>query len=208
LIPPQFRTWGAVPASHFIDDMMRYLGHDYYVGYLSAAEAHDAAHQRPQVFQVVTNARLRPRSFGRVQVDFILSSRTTAKQFQNIRTPTGSMRVSTPEVTVLDLVTAPNHGGGLSNVATVIGDLLEDDKLDVDRLLRASSAYTAPVLQRAGWLIQLAANETGKQIDLRSLRGVIRNNSAATLLLSGNPPDGLLDKTWDVIVNAEIELDR
>ena len=37
------------------------------------------------------------------------------------------MRVSTPEVTVLDLVASPGHGGGLSNVATVVGDLLEDD---------------------------------------------------------------------------------
>ena len=54
LIPPEFRTWRAVPASHFVDDMMRHLGHAYYVGYLSAAEIHDAAHQRPQVFQVVT----------------------------------------------------------------------------------------------------------------------------------------------------------
>jgi hypothetical protein len=29
LIPPEFRTWRAVPASHFVDDMMRYLGHEY-----------------------------------------------------------------------------------------------------------------------------------------------------------------------------------
>ena len=43
MIPPEFRSWGAVPATHFIDPMMRFLGHDYYVGYLSAAEAHGAA---------------------------------------------------------------------------------------------------------------------------------------------------------------------
>lgn len=77
LIPPQFRTWRAVPASHFIDDMMRFLGHAYYVGFLSAAEVHDAGHQRPQTFQVATSERLSTRTFGRVRVEFVLNTRTS-----------------------------------------------------------------------------------------------------------------------------------
>jgi predicted transcriptional regulator of viral defense system len=99
LIPPEFRTWRAVPASHFVEDMMRYLGHEYYVGYLSAAEIHDAAHQRPQTFQVVTDQRLKTRTFGRVRVTFILSSHTAQRPTVTVNTPTGTMRVSTPEAT-------------------------------------------------------------------------------------------------------------
>ena len=64
-IPAEYRSWRAVPASHFIDPMMRHLDHGYYVGYLSAAEVHGAAHQRPQVFQVITDARLNDRTFDR-----------------------------------------------------------------------------------------------------------------------------------------------
>lgn len=44
-IPPEYRSWRAVPASHFIDPLMRHLGHDYYMCLLTAAEAHGFAHQ-------------------------------------------------------------------------------------------------------------------------------------------------------------------
>ena len=61
-IPPEYRSWGAVPASHFIDPLMNHLGHPYYVGYLSAAEVYGAAHRRPQVFQVVSDVQVRSSS--------------------------------------------------------------------------------------------------------------------------------------------------
>jgi len=44
-IPPEFRSWGVVPGAHFVDPMMRHLGHDYYVCFLSAAEVHRFSHQ-------------------------------------------------------------------------------------------------------------------------------------------------------------------
>ncbi len=44
-VPPQYRTWGAVPAIDFIDPMLQVGGYRYYVGLLSAAELHGAAHQ-------------------------------------------------------------------------------------------------------------------------------------------------------------------
>jgi hypothetical protein len=70
-IPPEYRSWGAVPALWFVDALMAHLDRVYYVGYLSAAEVHGAAHQRPQVFQVVVDRDLRARSFGRVRLRFI-----------------------------------------------------------------------------------------------------------------------------------------
>ncbi len=42
-IPAEYRSWQAVPASHFIDPMMRHLDHDSYVAYLFAADLHGAA---------------------------------------------------------------------------------------------------------------------------------------------------------------------
>jgi hypothetical protein len=40
---------------------------------------------------------------------------------------------------VLDLVGDPRQGGRLSNIATVIGELLQHDKLDVTRLVRRAA---------------------------------------------------------------------
>ena len=36
VVPPEYRSWGVVPAEWFIDDLMRHLGHSYYVALLSA----------------------------------------------------------------------------------------------------------------------------------------------------------------------------
>jgi predicted transcriptional regulator of viral defense system len=207
LIPPEFRTWGAVPASHFIDDMMRFLGHAYYVGYLSAAEIHDAGHQRPQTFQVVTNERLRTRMFGRVHIDFILSAHTVTRPTILANTPTGTINVSTPEATVFDLVSTPERSGGLSNVATIIGDLLDDERLLVDELVRIAHGWSASVVQRAGWLIELVARNLDHSVNLDSLASIGSRLVHPTKLV---PSAGLgsLNERWNVIVNTEIEPDR
>ncbi len=206
LIPPQFRTWGAVPATHFVDDMMRFLGHRYYVGFLSAAELHDAAHQRPQVFQVVTDAHLRNRDFGRVRLRFIRSHDVATRPTVTLNTPTGTIIVSTPEVTVFDMVAAPQHSGGLSNIATVIAQLVEDDKLDPAELASVAAGYPAPVVQRAGWLIEFTAREAGLELALDTLRAAI-NRSRPTPLSTGTEGRGRRDERWNVIVNADVEPD-
>ena len=62
----------------WIDDLMRFHHVPYYVGLLSAAALHGAAHQQPQEFQVVSGAVLRPLTVGRdisSQVKWILKKR-------------------------------------------------------------------------------------------------------------------------------------
>ena len=70
--------------------------------------------------------------------------------------------VATPEVTVLDLVGRPEYGGGLSNVATVIAELLQDDKLDRVELARVATGYPTSVAQRTGWMVETAAAESSR----------------------------------------------
>lgn len=53
-VPPEYRSWGVVPGSWFIDAMMGHLHRSYYVALLNAAAVHGASHQAPQVFQVMT----------------------------------------------------------------------------------------------------------------------------------------------------------
>lgn len=206
-IPSQYRSWRAVPARNFVDPLMNHLGYPYYVGYLSAAEVHDAAHQRPQVFQIVTTGRLKDREFGRVRLAFITSAFAPNKPVITVNTPTGTMRVSTPEATVLDLVGDPQHGGGLSNIATVIGELLEDDKLNIDQLVVAADQYPLSVVQRTGWMIEHAAAEIGKDVDLEHLANVATRRTERTLLSSSGPRRGHTDRRWRVVINTEVESD-
>lgn len=206
-IPPEYRSWGAVPAAHFIDPMMRCLGHDYYVALLSAAEAHGVAHQRPQVFQVMTSARLRDRSFGRVRIEFVLCTAIEPRATVTMNTPTGTMTVSAPHVTALDLVAMPERSGGLSNVATVLGQMLEDSLLDIGQVADAARDYPVSVAQRAGLLLEMVAAEVGVRIDLAPLEAIAESRTTPTPLLPSGRRAGPRDDRWNVLVNTPIESD-
>lgn len=206
-IPAEYRSWRAVPASHFIDSMMRYLEHDYYVGYLSAAEVHGAAHQRPQVFQVITDARLNDRTFDRVSIEFTTSAKTARRPCAVLNTPTGTMKVSTPETTVLDLVAAPAHGGGLSNIATVLGEMLSNELLDIPSLAELAKDYPAAVPQRAGWLLEHVAREIEAEVDLAQLEEVARARLKPTPLAASGRQAGSFNERWNILVNTDVESD-
>ena len=65
IVPVEYREAGAPPPAWFIDDLMKFYGQPYYVGLLSAAALHGAAHHQPQEFQVITNLQVRPAVAGR-----------------------------------------------------------------------------------------------------------------------------------------------
>jgi predicted transcriptional regulator of viral defense system len=206
-IPPEFRSWRAVPAAHFVDPLMRHLGHDYYVALLSAAELHGFAHQRPQVFQVMTPARLRDRAFGRVRLEFVTSAEVPDRPVEVVNTPTGTMRVSTRETTALDLVSLPLQSGGLSNVATILGEMVAEDALDLDRLADLAGRYPAAVALRTGWLLDLVAGTVQREVDLDRLLAAAGNRATPAPLLAHRPRRGRVDDRWHVMVNGPVEPD-
>lgn len=217
-VPPQYRSWGSPPALDFIDPMMKDVGRDYYVAFLSAAELHGASHQRPQVFQVMVDARLPDRDYGRVKLGFHQAKDLARRPTQLVNTATGQVRVSTPEVTLFDLVSDPRAGAGWGNVATVAGDLLADDKLDGQRLAAATPTYPVSTLRRAGWLLDYLASHYGPSVDTAALREAATARHGANGAIGSRPwsrvyldPDqplrGSADKRWGVVSNIEIEAD-
>ena len=67
------------------------------------------------------------------------------------KTDTGRMKISSPELTALDLLRYPRAAGGLDNVATVLTDL--GGRLDAERLAALSKGFERPVVQRLGYLL-------------------------------------------------------
>lgn len=204
-IPPEYRTWGAVPATHFIDHLMRFLERDYYVGWLSAAELHGAAHQRPQVFQVAVNAALAQRDFGRVRLRFITRSRMNEFPRAQMQTPTGQIWVATPELTALDLVDNPRLSGGLNNAATVLVELAQEPGLDPTRLLEVARTFPTGSVRRLGYLLERFEAD----IDLGPLRSLLLSQPRVhdSPLDPRAPLRGERDHSWSVVVNAAVEPD-
>jgi predicted transcriptional regulator of viral defense system len=202
-IPPEYRSWGAVPAAWFIDALMSHLERPYYVGYLSAAEVHGAAHQRPQVFQVVVDKDLRDRSFGRVRLRFITNREVTSLPSERHNTPTGTMAVATPEVTAMDLANRPELGGALHNVATVLIDLAKDGRLQDEALAKLVPRFPIAAGRRVGWLVE---QFTDVRLDaLASAVGSVREEPSK--LDQHRDRRGKVDRRWRVRVNAAVEPD-
>jgi predicted transcriptional regulator of viral defense system len=121
VVPPQFLTWGAPPPAWYIDALMRHEGRFYYVGLLKAAELHGATHHAVMEFQVVTDRQLPKIRAGRSWITFHFR-----KDLQSVRngvverkTDTGAMKVSSPELTALDLLRYIHIVGGIDAVATL-----------------------------------------------------------------------------------------
>ena len=113
---------------------MEQLGSPTTLGLLSAAQYHGAAHHRPQEFQVMLAKSRRPIPCGAVRVAFIVRKDIERVPVQSFNTPRGTVLVSTPEATAVDLVGYAAHVGGLDQVATVLAELAE--KIDPDKLWR------------------------------------------------------------------------
>lgn len=204
IVPLEYRSVGSLPASWFIDDLMRFLGQPYYVGLLTAAAIHGAAHHRPQEFQVVTDRPTRPITVGRVRIRFVQKSANHEASVQEVKTETGTMRVSTPEETAFDLVRYAPVAGHLDNVATVLADLAP--QLDPERVVEVAGHFEESVAQKLGYLLDLVG-ATDRTAKLHAWL-TARNPSRAPLVYGPRPFAAPVDPRWNVVVNRTIEVER
>lgn len=204
-VPPQHRVYGSLPGLQMIDLLMGHLGRDYYVGWLSAAEVHGAAHQAPQVLQVAVGVPVDDRTFGRVRIQFAVRGRVAAVPRAQRTTATGRVWVATPATTALDLVDDPDRSGGLSNAATVIAELADDGNLTDDALAETAGYFPITTVRRLGWLLD--------SLDLPALTGGLERlagehrRAPITALDRRRAPEGLVDQRWRVAVNMQIDPD-
>lgn len=202
IVPLEYRVAGAPPASWYIDDLMRTVGAPYYVGVLSAAALHGAAPQAPQEFQVVTTSRQRTVVIGRERVRFLRKRNLARTPVMSLKTPTGTMQVSTPEATALDLLRYVDAAGFLSNIATVLHELAE--KCDPGRLVEAAAVgVELPHVQRLGHLLDLVG---ARQLADPLARWLAQRHPDWVRLSPSEPARRpRRDERWRLIVNARIE---
>ena len=156
IVPPQHLNFGSPPPASFIDDMMRHENRSYYVGLLKAAELQGASHQAVMEFQVVTNRQMRDVQAGRSKIAFYFRKDMSAiaSGVEERKTETGKMKISSVELTLLDLLRYPQASAGLDNILTVFSDL--GSKLNPENMEDLSRAFERSVVQRAGYLLDLS----------------------------------------------------
>jgi len=223
VVPPEYRILGCRPADHFIHDLMQFINSPYYVGLLSAAQYHGAAHHRPQQFQVITHQKRRPITCGRIKIVFITKKDIEHSPTENINTSQGVVIVSTPETTAMDMVTYPNRCGGLDNVLTVMTDLVK--KINANKLLQlALDTEEITWVQRLGYLLDLIkANNLSdallKSLDNRRVRArilipppkkspALEKLAAKLRKTKTSSSCNTRNNKWKLIINKKMELEK
>ncbi len=205
IVPPEHRAIGALPPVWFIDALMRYLDQQYYVGLLAAAALHGAAHQQPMTFQVITDKPTRNITVGQVFIEFICKSNIQSYFYKLKKTMSGTIQISTPEMTAFDLVRYMSAAGQVNHVATVLCELVE--RLDPEKLadVLKNDDVEITIVQRLGYLLDVLQ----LPLDLLPLEKQLkqRKTSRRLLVLASSAPVTEYNQRWHIEVNEQVEPD-
>ena len=203
IVPPEYRRLGCLPADQFIPTLMERRSVRYYVGLLSAAQYHGAAHHRPQEFQVILQRNRPTIQCGSVKVVFVARRNLAAVPVEHFNNPRGTIVVSSVEATAIDLVGYMHRAGGVDRVAGVLSEL--GDAMDPRRLVEASKSASILWAQRLGYLLEHVG--AGDRAVLLK-EHVWRRAKNFTKLLPSADADGTpRSKEWRLFVNASIEIE-
>jgi len=209
IITPEYSIKGIIPPLLFIDPLMKHLGKPYYVGLLSAAALHGAAHQRSQEFFVINQLPpLRPTLKKGIKINYIGRKKIPADFLEQRKTEAGYVTVSDPVLTSVDLLQYERYIGGINRAATVINELA-----DVMKPEKISDQFVsnAPVvmLQRLGYILDKIV---GKEELAKRLNDKMRKKYhiwQRAPLKAGKPERGFTsDSRWKIVINTEIDIEE
>ena len=197
IVQPRFRAWGAVPPSDFIAPMMELLRREYYVALLSAAAVHGAHEPRPELLQVMCAPSMRTRSFGPVELAFM--TRRRIDRSATILHGDPPIRVSSTEMTAIDVVERSPACGGLARVAEILQALGD---LDGKALADLARDRGRTISRRAGWMIETF----GRCTELDDLQRVAQHNSGNIALLDPRGESrGEISRRWGIRINTDLD---
>lgn len=211
ITPTHYLKWGAPPPSWYIDAMMADAQRPYYVALLKAAELHGASHQAVMEFQVVTDRQWKAIRAGRSKLAFYFRKdmKSIEHAIEQRKTDTGSMRLSSPALTALDLVRYPHASGGVDRIASVINELA--NAIDPTQLDSLAPQFERSVIQRLGYILDHlqhheVASSLEKHVQTGNLPWVELEPKEASAMTSSEERERNL--RWHIIVRRLIEVDE
>lgn len=212
ILPLEYRGVGSMPPCEYIDKLMQYLKKPYCVALLNAAEMYGAAHQHPMNFTVMTSDPP-PRCSQRrdVRIEFVSKRRMNngipPELVRRVKTQYGAMNITTPEFTALTLLQYEHATGGLSNVLTVLSELL-----DVCRFNSLPPSITAFVpatcFRRLGYMMDRLLHKTSAANALHRFVSATGLTSHRACLHPGMVASACpFDDKWKLYINTQLQSD-
>lgn len=206
IISSQYASRGILPPAIYIDALMKHLKRPYYTGLLNAAAFHGASHQQPQEFFVFTNFPvLRDTKRKGIRVNYISIKNFPTALLEERKTESGYLKLSSPELTAIDLIQFEKRVGGLDRVTTVLNELSDEIKPE-----KFNAAFLKEVpsvsVQRLGFILDkvLEKTELAEQLYLSCKKEKIKFYRKP-LKASGKVKGFPFDEKWKIIINTDIE---
>ncbi len=203
IVPVEYRAAGSPPPTWYIDAWMRWAEEEYYVGLLTAAAFHGAAHHQPQTFQVVVAKERAKVTIGRSRLEFVHIDNIEGVATLREQTETGELTLSSPEATALDLVQHASACGGVSAVATILVDL--GGELEPGSLATVARSHSVETIQRTGWLL----DRVGFSQLAGDLRMLLKDKTPKAIPLRLNGvSSAMAAEPWLVATDRDVEIDE
>lgn len=206
IITPRYSSAQKLPIQLYCEKLFKYLDRNYYVGLFSAAKLFGASHQQTQRDYLITEKpKLNDISKRTIDIRLFTSSNWSEKNIIIKKSDAGIYKVSSPALTIVDLVHHQTKLGGINRMLPTIEELTEElTKTDVTDLLKWYPNKSS--LQRFGFL--LAVLEVEEEIQ-EMIYSELKAKNFFPVLLSPRSKEkpGAVDNKWKVDVNVKIESD-
>ncbi len=208
IVSPEYSPRGVLPPMLFIDSLMKYVTKPYYVGLLSAAALHGAAHQQPQEFFVVTDSKQGATIKKGLKINYVTRKNIPESLLESRKTETGYVKISNPELTAADLINFDNRIGGINRACSILNELAEVIKKE-----RINGEFietvTVSTIQRLGYILEVVLNRKVLADKLYIESQKLKKEFFRQPLKTGEKKTGFpTDNRWKIIINTQIEIDE
>lgn len=206
IITPRYSSARKLPIQLYCEKLFKYLNRKYYVGLFSAAKFHGASHQQVQRDYLITEKpKFNDISKNTIDIRFFTTTNWSEKNIQQNKSDAGIYKISSPALTIVDLIHHQTKIGGINRLLATIEELTEElTESDLSELLRWYPNKST--LQRFGFLLEeLGVEEKFQEMIYSELKA--KNYFPVLLTPKSKEKPGAVDNKWKVDVNVKLESD-
>jgi predicted transcriptional regulator of viral defense system len=206
IIPPRYSVSGKLPVQLYSNKLFNFLEREYYLGFYTAAKIHGASHQQVhRDYIMIETPKLIDIKKNVYDIRFLTTTNLINKNILIKYSDAGNYRVSSPALTIVDLIHYQTKLGGINRILAVVEELLEEiDESDIGNLLTWYPNIST--LQRLGFIM----DETGDQEGCaKQIFNHLKSNKYYPILLSPNTSrkPGAVNNKWKVDINLKLDSD-
>lgn len=206
IIPAKYQNFSKIPVQLYIETLFSFIQKKYYLGLYSAAAFHGASHQQIQQEYIICNPpALRDINKGNFELNFFVTSHWPQKNIIQKKSDAGLFNISSPALTLADLLYHQNKLGGINRMLAIIEELAEIiQEEDIQELITWYPHVNT--FQRMGYLLEQF--EVDEKI-LEAIQMHLENQKYYPMLLSPskNQKPGSTNNRWKIDVNITLEND-